>query len=179
MGKPFGKKPNDWLRLPATISFLETLANARKSRNSDYQPVITIRGNPDSGGGTWFHEDVAIEYAGWLSDEFKIWCNDRVQRFLNNVKKQKMNEIIKIRELSGRQIISARELHDFLEVGRDFTTWCKQMFEYGFEENKDFTPISVKSTGGRPSTDYALTLDCGKEIAMIQRTPKGWIFQSY
>jgi len=77
-----------------------------------------------------------------------------------------MNEIIKIQEHGNSCVISARELHDFLEVGRDFTTWCKQMFEYGFEEN-------------RPSTDYALTLDCGKEIAMIQRTPKGKQARNY
>jgi anti-repressor protein len=84
-----------------------------------------------------------------------------------------MDEIVKIEENNGKQVVSARELHYFLEVGRDFTTWCKQMFEYGFEEDKDFTPISGKSTGGRPSVDYALSLDCAKGISMIQRTPKG------
>jgi hypothetical protein len=63
MGKPFGKKPVDWLRLPATISFLDTLSKVRKSHNFDYQPVIRKMGSPESGGGTWFHEDVAIEYA--------------------------------------------------------------------------------------------------------------------
>ncbi len=47
------------------------------------------------------------------------------------------------------------------------------MFEYGFEREKDFTLISAKSTGGRPSTDYALSLDCAKEISMLQRTEKG------
>lgn len=84
-----------------------------------------------------------------------------------------MNELIKIQQHNGRQAVSARELYDFLEVKRDFTNWCKQMFDYGFEEDKDFTPILAKSTGGRPSVDYALTLNCAKEIAMIQRTPKG------
>jgi hypothetical protein len=77
MGKPFGEKPNDWLRLPVTISFLGTKRNMRKSCTSDYQPVITKMGNPDSGGGTWFHEDVAIEYARWLYDEFKFWYKIR------------------------------------------------------------------------------------------------------
>lgn len=84
-----------------------------------------------------------------------------------------MNELIKIQQHAGKQAVSARELYNFLEVGRDFTTWFKKMFEYGFEEDKDFTPVWVKSTGGRPSVDYALTLSCAKEIAMIQRTPKG------
>lgn len=84
-----------------------------------------------------------------------------------------MNELIKIQQHNGKQVVSARELYDFLEVGRDFTTWCKKMFDYGFEEDRDFTPVLGKSTGGRPSVDYALTLNCAKEIAMIQRTPQG------
>lgn len=84
-----------------------------------------------------------------------------------------MNELIKIQQHNGRQAVSARELYDFLEVGTEFAKWCNRMFEYGFEEDKDFTPILTKSTGGRPSVDYAITLDCAKEIAMIQRTPQG------
>lgn len=84
-----------------------------------------------------------------------------------------MNEIIKIQEHKGKQAVSAKELYDFLEVKSNFTTWIVRMFEYGFEEEKDFIPILEKSTGGRPSVDYALTLDCAKEIAMIQRTPQG------
>lgn len=47
------------------------------------------------------------------------------------------------------------------------------MCEYGFEEEKDFRSILSKSTGGRPSTDYEITLDMAKEIAMIQRNEKG------
>jgi len=43
------------------------------------------------------------------------------------------------------------------------------MFEYGFVEGQDFLPILEKNTLGRPSTDYALTIDCAKEIAMLQR----------
>ena len=73
----------------------------------------------------------------------------------------------------GSRVVSARELYDFLEIKRDFTNWCKQMFEYGFEEGKDFTPILAKSIGGRPSIEYVLTLDTAKEIAMLQRSDKG------
>lgn len=85
-----------------------------------------------------------------------------------------MEEIIKITEKTGLgQVVSARELYEFLEVRTDFTDWCKRMFEYGFEEGVDFSPILGKSTGGRPSRDYALTLDTAKEISMIQRSDKG------
>jgi anti-repressor protein len=47
------------------------------------------------------------------------------------------------------------------------------MFEYGFEDGKDFVPILEETNIGRPSTDYALTLDTAKEISMIQRSEKG------
>ena len=84
-----------------------------------------------------------------------------------------MNELIRIKEEYGKQVVSARELHQFLEIKTDFTEWCKRMFDYGFEENKDFTSILGKSTGGRPSVDYALIIDCAKEISMVQRSEKG------
>jgi len=90
-----------------------------------------------------------------------------------------MTEIIKITEQNGQQIVSARELHEFLGIGKDFTSWCKNMFEYGFEEQIDFTPILGKSTGGRPSIDYALTLDTSKEISMLQRSEKGKQVRKY
>jgi phage anti-repressor protein len=85
-----------------------------------------------------------------------------------------MQELIKVTTNSqGENVVSARELHLYLEIKADFTNWCKRMFEYGFEEDRDFTPILAKSIGGRPSTDFALTLDTAKEIAMLQRTEKG------
>lgn len=84
-----------------------------------------------------------------------------------------MRELIRIQERNGSNVVSARDLYEYLDLGRDFTTWFKKMTGYGFEEGLDFTPVWGESTGGRPSVDYALTLDCAKEIAMIQRTEKG------
>ncbi|MBO7595344.1 MAG: phage antirepressor KilAC domain-containing protein [Salinivirgaceae bacterium] len=82
MAKQFGKLPNDWLRLPGTQEFINELLIARKSRNCDYQAVITRAGAPETGGGTWLHEDAAIEFARWLSPKFAIWCNDRIKELL-------------------------------------------------------------------------------------------------
>ncbi len=86
--------------------------------------------------------------------------------------------LIRVEQREGEQVVSARELHDFLEVKTDFSKWCERMFEYGFVENQDYVKVSVKnddnSKGGRSNLiDYALTLDCAKEIAMLQRTEKG------
>lgn len=84
-----------------------------------------------------------------------------------------MNEIIKI---DNDNKVSGRELHDFLEVGRDFTNWMKQMIGYGFSEHADYEVYAKNGenpSGGRPSVDYSMTIDMAKEICMIQRTDKG------
>lgn len=78
MAKPFGKRPAKWLELPSTINFLTELSNVRKSDNW----IITERGQHT--GGTWMHEDVALEFSRWLSPAFAIWCNDRIKELLKN-----------------------------------------------------------------------------------------------
>ncbi|MCC0679510.1 antA/AntB antirepressor family protein [Clostridioides sp. ES-S-0005-03] len=85
-----------------------------------------------------------------------------------------MNELINV-EINENQepIVNARELHEFLEVNSNYTTWFKRMCEYGFTINEDFIPILEESTRGRPSENHAIKLDMAKEIAMIQRNEKG------
>lgn len=86
-----------------------------------------------------------------------------------------MSELIPIQDNDGAQAVMGRDLHAFLEVGRDYTNWFKQMVGYGFEQDKDFTPILAKTSdqGGRPKQDHIVSLDMAKEISMIQRTEKG------
>ena len=85
-----------------------------------------------------------------------------------------MQELIKITEKEGEQLVSARELHEFLSVKKDFTDWFKyRVGQYDFEENIDFTPILGKSTGGRPSKDFAITIEMAKELSMVENNEKG------
>ena len=78
------------------------------------------------------------------------------------------------------QIVNARELHEFLESKQDFTDWIKgRIGKYGFIEDEDFTIILGKSTGGRPSTDYMLTINTGKEIAMVENNEQGRKVRKY
>ncbi len=82
MAKPFGKRPVDWLRLPNTQEFLAKLAEVRKSHNGF---VVTVKGGNDrTAQGTWLHEDVALEFARWLSPAFAIWCNDRIKELMRH-----------------------------------------------------------------------------------------------
>ena len=81
-----------------------------------------------------------------------------------------MDELIQINyENVEKPTVSGRELHQALEINT----------EYGFYENKDFSTILTKSTGGRPATDHALTIQMAKELCMIQRTETGRKFRQY
>lgn len=93
-----------------------------------------------------------------------------------------MNELLNVNYGNDRITLSARELHGFLGIGTEFAKWMQRMCEYGFSENQDYR-VFVKnddnSKGGRPSTDYEITLDMAKEIAMIQRSDKGKEVRQY
>lgn len=86
-------------------------------------------------------------------------------------------QLIPISEHHGRPSVNLRDLHEFLEVSKDFTNWAKQMFEYGFTEGEDYVEVYAQKGenpfGGRPSRNWAISLDMAKELSMIQRTEKG------
>lgn len=90
-----------------------------------------------------------------------------------------MNEIIQINYESENPTVSARDLHEGLEIKTAFKDWFPRMAEYGFEEGKDFCSKKSESTGGRPSVDYEVSVDMAKQICMIQRTEKGRTYRQY
>jgi anti-repressor protein len=85
-----------------------------------------------------------------------------------------MTELIKITEQNGKQAVSARELYKFLEITERFSNWFDRQLQYGFTENVDYIGCKEFNTlANQELTDYALTLNCAKEISMIQRSEKG------
>lgn len=84
-----------------------------------------------------------------------------------------MNELIKVNYENDRPTVSARELHEFLEVKTPYDKWFPRMCEYGFTEDIDFSTFLSESTGGRPAQDAQLTIEMAKEICMLQRNDKG------
>ena len=100
-----------------------------------------------------------------------------------------MKPLITISNHKGSSVVSARGLHQFLvaesasnTVGEKFTDWIKRMLDYGFEKGLDFEPLEYnykgeeirKSDNQRVSKrDYLLSIECAKEISMVQRNDKG------
>ena len=90
-----------------------------------------------------------------------------------------MQELIKITEKEGQQLVSARELHEFLGVTKHITQWIKPYIkdgnDYGFELGIDFMRIDgeVNPTNGLPTVDFAITIEMAKELSMVSKTEKG------
>ncbi|MCT3293250.1 phage antirepressor KilAC domain-containing protein [Lactiplantibacillus pentosus] len=93
-----------------------------------------------------------------------------------------MNELIKITEKDGRQLVSARDLHKGLELTTRFSKWVDQNFSM-FVEGIDFTSVTgvtvVNNGAKRELQDYALTVNMAKELSMMSQTPQGKIYRRY
>ena len=90
-----------------------------------------------------------------------------------------MNDLIKISiNDNNEQTVSGRELHEFLEVGTQYTKWFERKVEkYGFIENIDFVTISQNrlTVQGNETTykEHILKLSMAKELAMLENNEKG------
>jgi len=84
MAKPFGKRPDKYLMLESTKEFMQVLEDQHKGNSSigDYQLVMKIKGGVETEQGTWIHEDIAIDFAGWLSPEFRLWTIRKIKELL-------------------------------------------------------------------------------------------------
>lgn len=81
------------------------------------------------------------------------------------------------------QTVNARDLHEALKAGKDFSNWIKDRIEkYGFVENQDFVCSPVLASNGRGGhnrLEYHLTLDTAKEIAMVDGSDVGRTIRRY
>lgn len=95
------------------------------------------------------------------------------------------NGLIKVYETDAdEKVVNARELHQGLEVGKDFSTWIKDRIEkYGFKEDEDYILLTdfgeQKGSGGHNRIEYIIKLDMAKEIAMVQNNEIGKHYRRY
>lgn len=94
-----------------------------------------------------------------------------------------MGELIKVVYGTDGPTVSARDLHEGLEVGTKFATWFPRMAEYGFAENVDYKTcypnLGSENHGGQNMVDYNISVDMAKQICMIQRSEKGRQYREY
>lgn len=97
---------------------------------------------------------------------------------MNQLTIERNQELIPVTENEQNEVVvSGRDLHEFLEIGTQYTKWFDRMTEYGFEENEDYVALSQKRLTAQGNqteyVDHLLKLDAAKEISMIQRNEKG------
>jgi len=78
--------------------------------------------------------------------------------------------------------VNAREIHEFLGVKSRFNDWIGRAIEkYDFVENQDFTLLKNEygKKGQFLPTDYIVTIDMAKELAMLENNQKGREVRKY
>lgn len=98
---------------------------------------------------------------------------------------QSLNQILEIIVNDHFQGVNARNLHQALKVGRDFSTWIKSRLKgANFIEEQDFiivqdlaigSPKRGNQKGGNKKTtfDYILSIDTAKHICLMERNEIG------
>jgi phage anti-repressor protein len=85
----------------------------------------------------------------------------------------------RIVEYKGKAVVSARDLYATLGLNpSQFTRWCKKNItgnEFAIHEH-DWLSLDIMSNG---KTDFALTVDFAKRLAMMARTEKGEQIRNY
>lgn len=82
MAKPFNKVPKDYLRIQSAKELVKALSARQNCLPTEIVKVV----NGGKNFGTWMHEDIALDFAQWLSIDFKLWCNDRLKELLKTGK---------------------------------------------------------------------------------------------
>lgn len=94
-----------------------------------------------------------------------------------------MDNLIPVNYDADQPCVSARDLHQQLNIRTQYTKWFERMKEYGFTENEDFKAISHKrlTAQGNETTyiDHEISIDMAKQICMIQRSPEGKQIRQY
>ncbi|MCI9064142.1 MAG: hypothetical protein HFJ17_06030 [Clostridia bacterium] len=93
------------------------------------------------------------------------------------------NELLPIYENESKEkLVNARELHNIMKVGRDFTNWIKDRIKkYDFIENEDYI-LTLAKIGERRNVikhDYYLTINMAKELAMVENNEMGRKIRRY
>ena len=92
-----------------------------------------------------------------------------------------MNELIKVENKNGKQIVSCRDLYEGLELNKaHWKRWSVKNIienEY-FKEGEDWVGFTIM-VNGNETQDFAITLDFAKHIAMMARTEKSHQYRNY
>ena len=93
-----------------------------------------------------------------------------------------MKELLKINYEAEQPTVSARDLHEALEIRERFSLWFSRyadVFEKGTDYQSVGKPTVVNNGAKRVLDDFLLSTDMAKHISMMTKTEKGKIMRHY
>lgn len=92
-----------------------------------------------------------------------------------------MNELIRIENRGEKQVISARELYEKLEMDKShWKRWANNNIETSvfFLKNIDYEGFAIEANGNE-TKDYWITIEMAKHLCMMSRTEKAHEIRDY
>jgi len=126
MAQASGKRMDNWKRLESTTEFLVELEGI-----TGYPLMVSNVGGTPETTGSWAVEEVAIEFAGWCSVQFKVWCIQQIKTLMTE-------GTVSIRENLERQFQPDRSIREL----DHYTEWMGRV--YGVPYKQRLVPIVVK-----------------------------------
>lgn len=180
MAKSFGKSPKDFLKTEQTKRFIAALSEVKKILSTDLVRVVY-----GDNGGTWMHEDIALEFARWLNPAFAIWCNDRIKELLKTGVTTVSNDdeaIAYAMQVLNKRLEQTRQEKAMLEQQNNYlTTEIKQSapkvkyYDDCLQSVNTLTTTQVAKQIGLDAEKLHKKL---KEIGVIYRQSGQWILRS-
>jgi len=82
MAKMFDKTPKDFLKINPTKEYMEVIFKEDLNPIKNYDDLVKIKRGKY--GGTWLHNELAFEFAGWCSAIFRRnlhkWAEERLKK---------------------------------------------------------------------------------------------------
>ena len=78
-----------------------------------------------------------------------------------------MNELIKVTEKNGEQLVSARELYEKLGIKERFSVWFERIVKTLNLLEQDYRRETYTSLNNQELQDFLISVDIGKHIAMV------------
>jgi phage antirepressor YoqD-like protein len=161
MAKPFFKVPNEFLRLPSTIEYLEALQTTTGKSRSEIVKVQNGGTNP----GTWFCQKLTISFAQWLSATFSVWVDTKIEELLTSGKTE-------IKPLSDAEM----RLHVFKQLEQEAESLKEQnkLLETTIKQQAPKVEYVDKVlNAANLITSTVVAADFGKSADWLHKTLKG------
>ena len=144
MAKPFWKLPADFIRQQSTGDYIQALCNRYGISHNDLLKV-------EQGGinqGTWMHQKLALRFAQWLSPDFAVWVDEKIEELITTGKTSLPTFQPQIPKTYAEALRLAAEQAERIEVQQKLMEEAKPKLEAYHELMTCANAISMKELAG-------------------------------